>query len=150
MLIEGALIAGGIMISYWVDYGLFQVKGTSAQWRVPIGLQCFFAIVVFVGVLCCPKSPRWLMRNGYKEQAAEVLAQLDNTTPDDPEIVATIESLEESIVKSEEELGQFSYRELFSNEKYQNFYRAIVGFTAQAFQQLSGVGFRDGSKGQRH
>ena len=36
VLIEGALIAGGIMISYWVDYGFYQIGLNSISWRFPL------------------------------------------------------------------------------------------------------------------
>ncbi|PWN50421.1 general substrate transporter [Violaceomyces palustris] len=139
VLIEGALIAGGIMISYWVDYGFYQIKNSSVQWRFPIAFQAAFAIILFFGILALPESPRWLIKKGYKEEAAKVLAQLDATTVDDPEVVTVVRQLEESIVASEQLMGEFSYKELFTNGPEQNFYRTSIAFVAQAFQQLSGI-----------
>jgi MFS family permease len=109
------------------------------QWRFPIAFQAFFAIVLLIGILCLPESPRWLVKKGKHEQAARVLAQMDDTTVDDPAIMTTVRQLRESIEASETLLGQFSYRELFTNGPEQNFYRTSIAFTAQAFQQLSGI-----------
>ncbi|PWZ02653.1 general substrate transporter [Testicularia cyperi] len=139
VLIEGALIAGGIMISYWVDYGFYQIKGNSVQWRFPIAFQAFFALILLFGILWLPESPRWLIKKGHKEEAAQVLAQLDSTTVDDPQIVTVLKQLEDSIVASEQLMGEFSYKELLTNGPEQNFYRTTIAFTAQAFQQLSGI-----------
>ena len=127
------------MISYWVDYGFYQIKDSSVQWRFPIGFQAFFAIILFVGIACLPESPRWLIKKGHKEEAAKVLAQLDKTTVDDPQVVTTVKQLEDSIVASEQLMGQFSYKELLTNGPEQNFYRTSIAFVAQAFQQLSGI-----------
>ncbi|KAN0063120.1 hypothetical protein ACQY0O_004284 [Thecaphora frezii] len=139
VLIEGALIAGGIMISYWVDYGFYQIKDNSVQWRFPIAFQAAFAITLFFGILALPESPRWLIKKGHKAEAAQVLANIDNTTVDDPQVTTIVKQLEESIVASEQLMGEFSYKELFTNGPEQNFYRTVIAFTAQAFQQLSGI-----------
>lgn len=68
-----------------------------------------------------------------------VLAQQDDTTVDDPQVQTTLRQLEESIYASEKLMGDFSYKELFTNGPEQNLYRTIIAFTAQAFQQLSGI-----------
>lgn len=139
VLIEGALIAGGIMISYWIDYGFYWIDNSSVQWQFPIAFQCAFAIVLLLGILCLPESPRWLVKKGHHEQAAKVLAQLDNTTTDDAAVQTQLRQLQESIGAAEEIMGDFSYKELLQNGPEQNFYRTTIAFVAQAFQQLSGI-----------
>lgn len=162
VLIEGALISAGIMIAvscpfasmratprkswltpclsqYWVDYGFYWLDTSSVQWRFPIAFQCAFAIVLLIGILCLPESPRWLVKKGENEQAAKVLAQIDSTTPDDVMVQTTLRQLQEAIQGAEELLGDFSYKELLTHGREQNFYRTAIAFTAQAFQQLSGI-----------
>ena len=117
VLIEGALIAGGIAISYWIDYGFYWIDGSSVQWQFPIAFQCAFAIVLLLGILCLPESPRWLVKKGHHEQAAEVLAQLDNTTTDDVMVQTQLRQLQDSIGAAEELLGDFSYKELLQQGK---------------------------------
>lgn len=139
VLIEGSLIAAGIMISYWLDYGFYQIKNNSVQWRFPIAFQAFFALILLVGILALPESPRWLIKKGHRDEAAKVLAQLDSTTVEDPKIVAVMKQLDYSIVAADQLMGEFSYKELLTNGKEQNFYRTVIAVTAQAFQQLSGI-----------
>lgn len=139
VLIEGSLISCGIMISYWVDYGFYQIKDNSVQWRFPIAFQAAFAIILFFGIIMLPESPRWLIKKGHKDQATKVLAAVDNTTEDDVAVQTIVRQLEESIVASEQLMGDFSYKELLTNGPEQNFYRTTIAFTAQAFQQLSGI-----------
>ncbi|CEH14513.1 mfs monosaccharide [Ceraceosorus bombacis] len=139
VLIEGSLIAAGIMISYWIDYGFFFLDNSSVQWRFPIAFQAAFAIVLLIGILCLPESPRWLIKKGQIDQASRVLAQVDNTTENDPEVQTVVRQLRESIEASEQLLGDFSYKELLQQGPEQNFYRTAIAFTAQAFQQLSGI-----------
>lgn len=124
---------------YWVDYGFYWLDSTSVQWRFPIAFQCAFAIVVLLGILSLPESPRWLVKKGHHDQAAQVLAQVDNTTVDDVQVQVTLRQLQEAIGASEEMMGDFSYKELLTNGPEQNFYRTTIAFVAQAFQQLSGI-----------
>lgn len=108
VLIEGSLISCGIMIAYWTDYGFFQIKNNEVQWRFPIAFQAAFAGLLLIGILILPESPRWLIKKGESEQAAKVLAQLDRTTVDDPEIMTVVRQLEESIGASEKLMGDVS------------------------------------------
>ncbi|KAF7897308.1 hypothetical protein EAF00_005536 [Botryotinia globosa] len=102
--VRGSLIAlqqlaicAGIMISFWIDYGTNYIGGTGASqsdaaWLVPICLQLFPAVILFVGILFMPFSPRWLVHHGREAEARKVLAQLRNL-PQDHELVE-IEFLE--------------------------------------------------------
>jgi hypothetical protein len=90
-------------------------------------------------VLCLPESPRWLIKKGHYEEAAKVLAQMDNTTEDDAFVQTELRQLKEAIGDSEKLLGDFTYRELLTNGPEQNLYRTTIAFVAQAFQQLSGI-----------
>lgn len=106
---------------------------------MPVAFQCVFALLLLIGVLCLPESPRWLIKKGHSEQAGKILAQLDNTTEDDPYVLSQVKQLQEAIGDAEKLMGEFSYKELFTNGPEQNFYRTTIAFVAQAFQQLSGI-----------
>lgn len=56
-------ICFGIMISFWINYGTHYIGGTGetqtdAAWLVPICLQLFPAMVLFIGIIFMPFSPR--------------------------------------------------------------------------------------------
>jgi hypothetical protein len=86
--VRGSLIAlqqlaicFGIMISFWINYGTNYIGGTSstqsdAAWLVPICLQLFPALILFVGILFMPFSPRWLVHHNREAEARKVLANL--------------------------------------------------------------------------
>lgn len=57
VMIEGALITGGICISYWLDFGMSFVDN-QASWRFPIAFQGVFAIIIVCFILELPESPR--------------------------------------------------------------------------------------------
>lgn len=62
-MLSGALVAGGIMVAYWIDYGFYFLSGTI-RWRVPVAIQMEFTIALMAGLLFLPDSPRWLMMRG--------------------------------------------------------------------------------------
>lgn len=57
--IELAINIFGVMLSYWVDYGMSFVAN-QAQFRFPIAFQIVFALVTIALMLVLPESPRWV------------------------------------------------------------------------------------------
>jgi sugar porter (SP) family MFS transporter len=87
--VRGALVAlqqlaicFGIMISFWIDYGTNYIGGTErgeqsdAAWLVPICLQLIPCLVLVIGMIFMPFSPRWLVHHGREEEARDNLAKL--------------------------------------------------------------------------
>ncbi|KAI9815950.1 MAG: hypothetical protein M1827_001942 [Pycnora praestabilis] len=78
----------GIMVSFWIDYGTNYIGGTGAgqseaSWLVPLCLQLVPAVLLGVGILFMPFSPRWLVHHGREAEARQVLANLRNLRQDD-------------------------------------------------------------------
>jgi MFS family permease len=48
----------GVLCSNWVGYACFFATG-NAQWRIPLGCQAPFAVILCLGVFFLPESPRW-------------------------------------------------------------------------------------------
>lgn len=80
-------ICFGILVSFWIDYGTNYIGGTGetqseAAWRLPLALQIVPALILGVGALYLPFSPRWLMNQGREAEALEVLSNTRNLPPD--------------------------------------------------------------------
>jgi MFS family permease len=65
---------------------------SDASWRIPLALQIFPALVLGIGMLFFPDSPRWLLMKDRDEEAISTLALLRQCAPDHPSIIS--ESLE--------------------------------------------------------
>lgn len=135
--LSGALISGGIMIAYWVDYGFFFLEG-SIRWRFPIAFQCFFTIIVMIGLLFLPDSPRWLAMKGRMEEATSVTARLLGKSIDHPEVTTEVQAITEAL-EVQSRGGGFQYKELLTNGPSQNLRRTLLGVAAQFFQQICGI-----------
>lgn len=57
--IELAINIFGVMTAYWVDYGMSFVS-SEAQFRLPLALQCLFAVLTIMLIAFLPESPRWV------------------------------------------------------------------------------------------
>lgn len=77
----------GILVSFWIDYGCNYIGGTGksqsdAAWLVPLALQLAPALVLIVGMIFMPFSPRWLVHHGHEQDARRTLAMLRNIDVD--------------------------------------------------------------------
>jgi len=68
-------ITVGIVLSYIIDFS-FSSRG---DWRWMLGLGVIPAIILFIGSLFLPESPRWMVLRGWNHQARDVLKSIRNT-----------------------------------------------------------------------
>ncbi|KAI9319391.1 general substrate transporter [Dichotomocladium elegans] len=135
---EASLLALGVGIAYWLEFGLYFVGGDFA-WRFPLAFQMFFAIILFIGSFFLPESPRWLQSRGYEEDCKVVLARLytdEDTTH--PRCIAEWEEIRDGIELERRE-GIHSYKELFKKGRLNNRYRVLLGMGGQIMQQFGGI-----------
>ncbi|QPC73349.1 hypothetical protein HYE68_004101 [Fusarium pseudograminearum] len=135
--IEGGNVAIGTLIAYWIDYGC--TYGPHAfVWRFPIAFQVVFATIVLVMMMKLPESPRWLLTHGRREEAETILAGLNGTPRNSPEVIAQMDTIEKAIAATGNKGGKTPFSALFTGGKTQHFRRLILGASSQMMQQLSG------------
>ncbi|KAJ6004775.1 sugar transporter STL1 [Penicillium herquei] len=132
---EGAIIAVGTFIAYWIDFGLSYVD-TSVAWRFPVAFQILFAILVSAGGLCLPESPRWFIIKGREQEACEVLAALHDSSPDAEDVLTDINLMKADLQAQQGAKG--NWKTLFTFGKTQEFQRMMIGCSGQFFQQFTG------------
>ncbi|KAI8980112.1 general substrate transporter [Trametes punicea] len=153
-------ITFGIMVSFWIDYGTNYIGGTGstqseAAWRVPLALQLVPAIILGIGILFMPFSPRWLVNNGHDDEALQVLSRARRQPPDSDlvqieflEIKAQylfekettalkFPNLQDNTWSSNFKLGFYDYLSLLRSRPL--LYRVAVGSLTMFFQQWTGV-----------
>ncbi|KAJ5052355.1 uncharacterized protein L3040_002106 [Drepanopeziza brunnea f. sp. 'multigermtubi'] len=135
VMIEGALITGGIMIAYWLDFGFYFLDPNPVAWRFPLAFQIVFCLFILGLVMSMPESPRWLVLKGKDEQAMHVLAALNDKPVDSAYIRDEYTSIKDTVLEMER--GSFSH--LFSTGKDRHLHRTVLAYVNQVFQQISGI-----------
>jgi sugar porter (SP) family MFS transporter len=125
------MIVSGMLISYIVDFLLKDLPDGWA-WRVMLATAAVPAVILYLGVLRLPESPRFLVKVGKEDEAVKVLRYIRR--PD--EIDAEIRSIEETARIDKHAAGNTSLATLFDS-KYR--YLVIAGVGVAAFQQLQGA-----------
>jgi SP family galactose:H+ symporter-like MFS transporter len=127
------MITIGIVIAFLSDTWLASYASfggmIGGHWRVMLGIIALPALVMFVGVLFLPESPRWLFLKERKSDALDVFKRMKL---EDAEIDVEVREIEESL-----RVKQNGFRMFATNS---NFRRAILlGVGLQTIQQLTGI-----------
>jgi sugar porter (SP) family MFS transporter len=121
----------GILVSFWVDHAVNPNDGWG--WRIAIWVQVIPSLVLLVGMIAAPSSPRWLMLCGRKEEAIHTLRSLRTSQED-----ADLELYDiEASLKINQTVGTASLRELFAFRFSRRL--TFVGMTVMLLQQLCGM-----------
>ncbi|KZV68274.1 general substrate transporter [Peniophora sp. CONT] len=153
-------ITFGIMVSFWIDYGTNFIGGTGASqsqvaWRLPLALQLVPAIILGIGMIFAPHSPRWLVNKGRDDEAQLVLSRARQLPIQDELIqieyleikaqhlfeievnAAAFPQYQDGSFKSGFLLGFHSYLSLLTKKSL--FFRVMVSSLTMFFQQWTGV-----------
>ncbi len=100
------MITIGIVVSYFSDLA-FADESNPFSWRWMFYVGVFPAIVLFIGMIFLPETPRFLLGKGKDEEGRRVLEKVE-----DPALVdAAISKIKEEIALDKESVG---FGELFS------------------------------------
>ncbi|KAH7109652.1 high affinity glucose transporter [Dendryphion nanum] len=128
-------ITWGILIMFYISYGCSYIDGLAA-FRVPWGLQMVPAILLFIGLLLLPESPRWLAKHDRWEEAHAVLTLVHGKgNPDDPFVRLEMEEIKQ-MIEFERQNSDVTIGELFK-PKMRN--RLHIGISTQIWSQLTGM-----------
>ncbi|PQE17783.1 MFS sugar transporter protein [Rutstroemia sp. NJR-2017a BVV2] len=127
----------GALVASWISYGTYISLKTSAQWRLPLGIQIIPAIVLAALIFLFPESPRWLIDNGHPDKGLKTLARLHaHGDENDPWVRAEFDQIQDNITMEHEHEAK-SYSELFTNRS--SFRRLFIACALQASVQMTGV-----------
>ncbi|RAH54477.1 sugar transporter family protein [Aspergillus piperis CBS 112811] len=135
--LHGVSILIGYGLSTWIGYGFFFLKGTEAQWRVPLAIQIAPASILGCGILMIPESPRWLVKNGYVEAANAVLHRIHKDANDPDNTFAQEEFNQIQSQLSYEATLPSSWKSIATVPHYRK--RAWIGFLTMFAGQFTGT-----------
>ena len=115
----------GILIAFLSNYLMSNI-GENA-WRWMVGVEAIPAFIYTLLVLTVPKSPRWLLLHGKREEARKVLALL-NPGGNIEKLMSDIEEGQKDHHSSNENIFMKKYR-----------FPLLLAFLIAFFNQLSGI-----------
>ena len=143
---SGAVVSGyqwaitiGLLLSAIVNNAT-KDKASHDSWRIPIAMQFIWGLILAVGMILLPESPRWLIKRGRDEDAARALSRLTSLPPDHPELLAELDEVRVAF-HHEQELNKSSYLDCFRSSDNKIRLRTLTGIFVQAWQQLTGINF---------
>ncbi|EAU37518.1 conserved hypothetical protein [Aspergillus terreus NIH2624] len=144
----------------WINYGTNHIGGTGptqkdAAWLLPLALQLVPAVILGVGMIFMPFSPRWLIHHDREDEAKRVLMSLRGLPEDDP--ILQLEFLEikaQSLFEKRTEQEKFPHLHRTNTWSYVKleavgfaslfttwpmFRRVMVATVTMFFQQFTGI-----------
>jgi sugar porter (SP) family MFS transporter len=159
--VRGALVSGyqfcitiGLLLAACVNYSV-QDRNDTGQYRIPIGIQFAWGIILAGGIACLPDSPRYFIKRGKTVEAKKALMKVRGVHPSKPDaehLRAMVEfELAEIIANEEYEREQTpaggwlaGWTNCFKGSLFQsnsNLRKTILGTSLQMMQQWTGVNF---------
>lgn len=132
---DGIFLGAGASVALWIDFGFYFVKSSSISWRFPLGIQIVLLLMILVFVSIFPESPRWLVKQGRQEEARQILAALNDISPDHESITEDIRDIELSLSVC----GTLSWKAMLTMGEQRMFHRTVLAATGQMFQQMCGI-----------
>ncbi|KNG91521.1 hypothetical protein ANOM_000016 [Aspergillus nomiae NRRL 13137] len=117
MAIGTSLVPAGVMVSYWVDFGLSYAEPSPAAWRFPIALQLV------------------LVLKGQREEAAEVLGALYDLPDRDEAILQNLNAIDATIEAEASTYWLAVFREGPTRARTQT----LMAISIQIMSQFSGI-----------
>jgi SP family sugar:H+ symporter-like MFS transporter len=147
--IRGALVCAyqlfitcGIFLAACFNYGtVTHLPNSSACWRIVIGLGWVFTIVLGVGILFFPETPRYDYKVGKGERARQTLSKVYAANMNHWSVFTQVEEIEAKI-RLEHNIKQSAFQEFMGMWKAPRMtYRVLLGMGLQMFQQLTGANY---------
>ncbi|KAK0644014.1 high-affinity glucose transporter RGT2 [Cercophora newfieldiana] len=141
--IRGAIVGAyqlaitiGLLLAAVVDNATHERQDTGS-YRIPIAIQYAWSIILIVGMLFLPETPRYLIRRNRADKAAVSLGRLRRLPKDHPAVLEELGEIEANH-KFELSIGKASYIDCFRGGMRK---RQLTGMGIQALQQLTGINF---------
>ena len=112
-------------------------RNDTGSYRIPIALQFAFSIIICVGLLFLPETPRFLVKQDKHDEAAKALSRLRRLPPTHPALLEELSEIEANH-RYEMSLSKATYLDCFKGTIGK---RLLTGCLLQALQQMTGVNF---------
>jgi sugar porter (SP) family MFS transporter len=114
-----------------------QDRTDTGSYRIPIGVQFAWSIILVGGMLLLPETPRYMIKKDNLQAATASLAKIRRLPQDHPSIIEELAEIQANH-NYELSLGKTSYVDCFKGNLLK---RLLTGCCLQGLQQLTGINF---------
>jgi MFS transporter, SP family, galactose:H+ symporter len=127
VVLNSIFITGAQAVAFLIGFFFAEHLDPTISWRYMIGAAIIPSVLLLIGMIIAPSSPRWLMMKGRKNEAREVLKRIRN-----------FDKVEKEINEIESSLGiqHGGWKELFSKTVRPVL---IIGLALGILQQFVGI-----------
>ncbi|KAF3389864.1 hypothetical protein DPV78_011613 [Talaromyces pinophilus] len=104
----------------------------SLAWQIPIICQLPLSLILGVGVMMFPESPRWLLLKGKEGAARKSFARFSNLDPDSPEVTLQIQEVQHYIELEKATGKATSWTDIFCGTDRRRMLTALLVVIGQA------------------
>lgn len=124
----------GILLANLVNFGTEGIENTGS-WRIVLGLGFLFPIILAVGILFFPETPRFNFRHGKIDRARRDIARFYGVSENHRVVNETIDDCAKKLREEEAGAEGRKWSDVFTGPRMR--YRILLGMAIQMFQQLS-------------
>jgi len=132
------MIGVGFIVSTWVGYGSRHTPDTSSfQWRFPLGFQIIPSVLLLVGLIWLPESPRYLIEKDRDDEGMKILRKLHYNGSNDEWIQTEYNEIRATL-SAEKAITAPGWAVMFTGPRQWR-KRLLLGTLVQLFTQLTGI-----------
>ncbi|PWN39407.1 putative monosaccharide transporter [Ceraceosorus guamensis] len=146
------LIIGGICVAYAITWASNNLNYEAAGWRIPVGFQMLWGVLLLVLMIPLPESPRWLLKNEKPAQCRTVMARMrgakltdtTNGSRGDAQLEHDLVDMQEGIEAENQAFKGYNYVTgyvLCFAKQGQMWRRTLTAIMLQILQQLNGQNY---------
>jgi SP family sugar:H+ symporter-like MFS transporter len=129
----------GIFVAYCINFGT-ESMANSGSWRITLGITFLWGLILGIGIVFFPESPRYDYRHGRIDQARSTMSKLYGVPQNHRVILEELSEIEDQLeAESASKGGWHGWVETFQGPRMP--YRIFLGIVLQALQQLTGANY---------
>lgn len=134
-------ITWGLLCSSAIAQGTYKMQNTGL-YRIPIGLQSFWALILSAGIVFLPELPRFYVMKDRLVDAAHSLSILRRVPVDDPGLIEELVDIK-ATHDFTSAVSLYLITACFRSDqgRSKQGLRMMTGIVLQAFQQATGINF---------
>jgi MFS transporter, SP family, sugar:H+ symporter len=132
----------GIFLAACFNYATYEhQRNSSASWRIVLGVGWSFLLILGIGILFFPETPRYDYRRGRTEEARETMIKVFGAPAHHYAVFTEYEEIEAKFRAEQQTKGNVitEWVRMFKAPRMR--YRIGLGVGLQALQQLTGANY---------